>query len=86
MFIRVVHRKGWDVEQVGQEGEVQTHNFAGRDDALDFARTFEPEWIELGEVVPATAEAPQHHRWTTLRRANDGSYVASGLAWGGRRP
>jgi hypothetical protein len=82
--MRVVHRKGWQVEEVGEGGAVSTRSFAGREDALAFARSLEPDWIELGEVVYATAEAPQHHRWTTLRRRPDGTYAPSPLAWGGR--
>ena len=84
MFVRVVHRQGWDVEKVGEKGDVKVENFATRNVALAHARAMEPDWIEVGEVVYATPDAPQHHRWTTLRRRPDGSYAASGLAWGGK--
>ncbi len=65
--------------------EPETSNFPERDIALEFAIANLPEWIEVGEVVPAQGDVPQHHRWTTLRRGSDGSYQDSGLAWGGRR-
>jgi hypothetical protein len=84
VFVRVVHRKGWDVEEVGEKGDVSSRNFASRDLALEHARSLEPDWIEVGEVVHATPDVPQHHRWTTLRRRADGSYASSGLVWGGR--
>ena len=80
MFVRVVHRQGWDVELV-ERGE--TRNFPAKRDALEFARSLEPEWIEIGEVVPAAPGLPQHHRWTSLRRSPDGAYAESRLAWGG---
>jgi hypothetical protein len=93
MFVRVVHRQGWDVETVDESGDesgrgdrglpVRTENFASREEALARAREGGPDWIELGEVVPASGEVAQHHRWTTLRRLPDGSYAASGLSWGG---
>ena len=69
---------------MGENGEVETSNFASREQALEQARSLQPAWIEVGEVVYATPEVPQHHRWTTLRRRPDGTYAASGLAWGGR--
>jgi hypothetical protein len=84
VFVRVVHRRGWDVEEVGEGGAVETRNFGAREQALEFAQSLAPDWIEVGEVVYATSEAPQHHRWTTLRRRADGTYAASPLAWGGR--
>ena len=84
MFVRVVHRQGWDVEKVGEKGDVETGNFASKEQALEHARSLGPDWIEVGEVVFATPRLPQHHRWTTLRRRPDGTYAESGLAWGGR--
>jgi hypothetical protein len=84
-FVRVVHRQGWDVEIVSRENqaEPETRNFADRDAALEFARSLEPDWIEVGEVVYATETVPQHHEWETLRRRADGNYAASALKWGG---
>jgi hypothetical protein len=83
MFVRVAHRRGWDVEIVRDGGEVETANFPDRAQALEHARALNPDWIEVGEVVLASAETAQHHRWTTLRRQPDGSYQSSGLRWGG---
>lgn len=91
VFIRVVHRQGWDVELLQVERSspagppLEKHNFPGREQALEFARARDPDWIEVGEVVYATPEVPQHHRWTTLRRQDDGTYRPSGLSWGGGR-
>ena len=79
-FVRVVQRRGWDVELV-TAGE--TRNYPTREAAMEFALAQAPDWIEVGEVVAATSEAPQHHRWTTLRRGPDGAYRASLLNWGG---
>jgi hypothetical protein len=79
-FVRVVQRRGWDVELVAAE---QTRNYPTRDAAMEFAFAQAPEWIEVGEVVAAGSEAPQHHRWTTLRRGPDGMYRTSQLNWGG---
>ena len=84
VFVRVVHRVGWDVEVVREDGSVETENLPERDAALEHAKLLEPEWIELGEVVRQTDEAPQHHRWKTLRRLPGGEYAESGLNWGGR--
>ncbi len=84
MFARVVHRQGWDVELLeAGERDPEKHNFPDRETALDFARSKEPEWIEVGVVVPASEGAPQHHEWRTLRRRPDGGYGESGLSWGG---
>lgn len=84
-FARVVHRRGWDVELVREaQPEPETANFPDRAAALAFAKGNQPEWIEVGEVVPARGDLPKHHRWTTLRRDGSGSYRESGLAWGGR--
>ncbi|HLH67652.1 MAG TPA: hypothetical protein VKY90_01120 [Candidatus Dormibacteraeota bacterium] len=80
MFVRVVQREAWEVEV--PEGE--RRSFASRREALTFAASLEPAWIEVGTVVPEREGVPQHHRWTTLRRTGDGSYATSGLRWGGR--
>jgi hypothetical protein len=85
LFARVVQRQGWDVEVIesARQGEPETRNFADRDAAIAYAESLAPDWIELGEVVFATADVPQHHRWTTLRRTGHGKYVRSALVWGG---
>ncbi len=82
MYLRVVHRRGWEVELV-EEGEKRS--FGSREEAMAFARSLAPDWIELGELIPEREGVPQHHRWTTLRKRPDGSYSDSGLGWGGRR-
>jgi hypothetical protein len=82
VFVRVVHRQGWDVELIEQE---RKRNFPSRAEALAFAESQQPDWIELGVVVHAAGPLPQHHQWTTLRRQPDGRYAESGLSWGGRR-
>lgn len=79
-FVRVVHRQGWDVELVESE---EKHNFPNREEAIAFAEGSRPDWIEVGEVVPAQGSVPQHHRWRTLRRRADGAYHEMGLNWGG---
>lgn len=85
MFARVVHRQGWDVELI-EPGSAQPErsNFGDRESALEFARSRRPEWIEVGVVVPESADAPQHHEWRTLRRDQHGGYTDSGLGWGGK--
>lgn len=79
-FVRVVQRQGWDVEFI-ERGAKENH--ASRAEALAAAQAANPEWIELGEVVPESEGTPQHHRWQTLRRTAAGEYEPSGLAWGG---
>lgn len=64
--------------------EGRTLNFPDRDQALECARSGRPDWIELGEVVPARPDSRQHHRWSTLRRTSRGEYAPSGLRWGGQ--
>ena len=72
MFVRVVHRQGWDVELVDRG---VTRNFPSREEAMAFAQGERPDWIEVVEVVYPTE---------TLRRRQDGTYQDSGLGWGGR--
>jgi hypothetical protein len=81
LFVRVVHREGWDVELV-EEGLVC--NFATREQALACATEQEPAWIEVGEVSMMSADEAGAHIWTTLQREQDGGYRESGLSWGGR--
>ncbi|HZU17966.1 MAG TPA: hypothetical protein VFD01_15365 [Candidatus Dormibacteraeota bacterium] len=80
MFVRVVQREAWEVEVPGKA----TRSFASEREAMAFARSLMPAWVEVGVVVPAREGVPRHHRWTTLRRSQAGSYVVSGLRWGGR--
>lgn len=83
MFVRVAHRRGWDVEQIGQAGAVQTDTVATREEALALARSLNPDWIEVGDIVGLGTDS-QQHSWTTLRRGPGGSYAPSGLRWGGK--
>jgi hypothetical protein len=82
-FVRVAHRKGWEVEVVraGQPVEVETLN--SREAALARAASLQPDWIEVGDIVGLGTDS-QHHAWSTLRRRSDGSYAASDLHWAGR--
>ena len=83
MFVRVAHRQGWDVERVGEGGAVSKQTLATREEALELARSLDPQWIEVGEIT-GLGTPEQQHRWTTLRRRADGSYAPSGLRWGGK--
>ena len=70
---------------VGSAGAVESQTFASRDEALSYAESLEPDWIEIGDIVALDTPA-QQHSWTTLRRGADGSYQASRLRWqAGRR-
>ncbi len=55
-----------------------------RQEALDYAMSLRPDWIEVGDIVGLDTPE-QHHSWTTLRRQPDGSYAASPLKWQARR-
>lgn len=85
MFARVVQRQGWDVEliEAGNAERPRTLNFDSQEKALAHAMAQDPEWIEVGVVVPAAGSVPQHHRWHTLRRGAGGGYSVSALSWGG---
>lgn len=91
MFLRVVERPApgsgdhtvWWLEL--PDGAGPALRFPSRAEALHEARSRAPEWLEVGEVVPARETAPRHHRWTTLRRDADGEYRSSPLGWAGRR-
>lgn len=70
---------------VGSAGAVESQTFTTRDEALSYAESLEPDWIEIGDIVAIDTPA-QQHSWTTLRRGADGSYQASRLRWqAGRR-
>ena len=84
MFVRVAHRRGWEVEVVKPGQPVEKAALASREEALAYAQTMEPDWIEVGDIVGLGTSA-QHHSWTTLHRQADGSYAQSALRWGGRR-
>lgn len=84
-FVRVVNRHGWEVEVVGSAGVVEVKTLASRGEALEYAESLEPEWIEIGDIVGLDAPA-QQHSWTTLRRGDNGSYAPSLLRWYGGDP
>lgn len=69
---------------VGSAGAVESKTFTSRDEALAYAESLEPDWIEIGEIV-ALDTPDQQHSWTTLRRGADGRYEASQLRWQAER-
>ena len=84
-FVRVANRHGWEVEVVGTAGVVESKILASRDEALAYAESLDPEWIEVGDIVGLDTPA-QQHSWTTLHRQKNGSYAPSPLRWqAGRR-
>ena len=82
-FVRVAHRQGWEVEVVRGGEAVETATLGSRDEALSYAESMRPDWIEVGDIA-GLGTPGQHHTWTTLQRQPDGSYAASALRWGGR--
>jgi hypothetical protein len=83
-FVRVTNRHGWEVEVVEPTGVVQSQTLASRDEALAYAQSLDPEWIEIGDIVDLDTSA-QQHSWTTLRRGTNGSYAPSLLRWQSER-
>jgi len=83
MFVRVVHRHGWQVETVRDAGVVESVMLASREEAIEYAESLAPEWIEVGDITGLETPA-QQHAWTTLRRRADGSYATSALKWQAR--
>lgn len=87
VFVRVVERPVpgsgsatlWWLETPGSGGP--SLSFSSRAQAVDAARSRGPEWLEVGEVIPAAGTASRHHRWTTFRRAASGEYQPSALGW-----
>lgn len=83
-FVRVANRHGWEVEVVGPAGVVESKTLASRDEALAYAESLEPAWIEVGDIVGLDTPA-QQHSWTTLHRQEGGTYSPSPLRWQARR-
>ncbi|HET7339060.1 MAG TPA: hypothetical protein VFK22_05890 [Candidatus Dormibacteraeota bacterium] len=79
-FVRVAHRRGWEVEVISGTKLVESSIHSTRKEALDRAMSLAPDWIEVGDIVALDTE-DQHHEWTTLRREADGSYSPSALKW-----
>ena len=82
-FVRIAHRQGWVVEVVRAGGVVESDTLASREEALAFAESLAPDWIEIGDIVGLGTPA-QQHSWSTLRRRPDGSYLPSALRWRGK--
>ena len=82
--MRVANRHGWAVEVVGSAGAVESRTLASRDEALAYAESLEPDWIEIGDIVALDTPA-QQHSWTTLRRGANGRYETSQLRWQAER-
>ena len=83
MFVRVAHRHGWEVEVVKPGHPVEKEALASREEALAYAESMEPSWIEVGDII-GLGTPVQRHSWTTLHRQADGSYAPSALHWGVR--
>lgn len=80
----MANRHGWDVEVVGPDGVVDSMTLPSRDEALAYAESLEPDWIEIGDITGLDTPA-QQHSWTTLHRGKDGSYAPSLLRWQSER-
>ena len=80
MFVRVAHRTGWQVEQFKGAGMVESFTLSTREQALEYAMSLDPDWIEVGDIVGLDTP-DQHHAWSTLQRQADGSYAPSPLKW-----
>jgi hypothetical protein len=80
MFVRVAHRHGWQIEVVRDAGVVESATRASRVEALEYAESLAPDWIEVGDIIGLDTPA-QQHAWTTLQRRADGSYAPSALKW-----
>ncbi|MGA7911497.1 MAG: hypothetical protein WCC30_08115, partial [Candidatus Dormiibacterota bacterium] len=48
-FVRVANRHGWKIEAVGSAGAVESKTLGSRDEALAYAASLEPHWIEIGD-------------------------------------
>ena len=84
LFVRVAHRHGWEVEIVESVRAVEPESLASREEALAYARSLGPDWIEIGDIIGLGTSA-QQHSWTTLRRRPDGSYEPSPLRMASQR-
>ena len=80
IFVRVAHRKGWEIETFKGAGVVEASTRRSREEALRLAMSLNPDWIEVGDIVGLDTP-DQHHAWSTLRRQADGSYAPSPLKW-----
>jgi hypothetical protein len=78
--VRIAHRHGWEVEVIRYGDVVESGTLASREEALAYAESLDPDWIEVGDIIGLGTPA-QQHSWTTLRRRADGSYAPSALKW-----
>jgi hypothetical protein len=79
-FVRVVHRQGWQIDTITGTSVVESSIRETRAEALEYAKSLAPDWIEVGDI--RGLDTPdQQHVWTTLRRQSDGTYVPSPLKW-----
>lgn len=79
-FVRVTHRHGWQVDTIEGTNVIESSIRNTKAEALEYAQSLGPEWIELGDI--RGLDTPdQQHVWTTLRRQSDGTYMPSPLRW-----
>ena len=80
IFVRVAHRQGWQVDKIEGTNIVESSIRKTRAEALEYAQSMSPEWIEVGDIQGLDTP-DQQHVWTTLRRQPDGTYLPSPLKW-----
>lgn len=56
MFVRVTHRQGREVEVVQTGHPVEMETLASREEALVYAESMEPDWIEVGLPLGESAK------------------------------
>jgi hypothetical protein len=79
-FVRVAHRQSWQVDTIRGTDVVESSIRKTREEALEYAKSLTPDWIEVGDI--RGLDTPdQQHVWTTLRRLPDGTYLPSPLKW-----
>jgi hypothetical protein len=79
-FIRVAHRKGWQVDTIEGTNVVESSIWKTKAEALEHAKSLAPDWLEVGDI--RGLDTPdQQHVWTMLRRQTDGTFVPSPLKW-----
>ena len=79
-FVRVAHRQGWQVDTISGTNVVESSIRKTRAEALEYAKSLAPDWIEVGDIHGLDTP-DQQHVWTTLRRQSDGHYMPSPLKW-----
>ena len=84
-FVRVAHRQGWQVDKIEGKNIVESSIRNTRAQALAYAESLAPDWIEVGDIHGLDTP-DQQHVWTTLRRQSDGTYAPSPLKWQSEAP